>query len=139
MDLSNQLRFFYFKFAFILFLSFPANQKQESGFQQVGGLVTGNNSVFCLQRVTLYLKAKPNSIDFHKGIFLHVLTFSYCSYYSSIVPFTSFVPVGTSYKINFSNVVFGFFSSKVTQYLLKNQYIALVDTPFPFPPVNTMK
>ena len=29
-----------YKFAFILFLSFLKNQKQESGFQQVGGLVT---------------------------------------------------------------------------------------------------
>ena len=30
------------------FLSFLTNQKQESGFQQVGGLVTRNISVFCL-------------------------------------------------------------------------------------------
>ena len=36
------------EFAFILFLSFLRNQKQESGFQQVGGLVTRNISVFCL-------------------------------------------------------------------------------------------
>ena len=32
---------------FILFLSFLRNQKQESDFQQVGGLVTRNISVFC--------------------------------------------------------------------------------------------
>ena len=32
---------------FILFLSFLANQKQELDFQQVGGLVTRNTSVFC--------------------------------------------------------------------------------------------
>ena len=37
---------FSYKFTFILFLSFLANQKQESGFQQVGGLVTRNISVF---------------------------------------------------------------------------------------------
>ena len=43
----NSYRFIY-KFAFILFLSFLTNQKQESGFQQVGGLVTRNISVFCL-------------------------------------------------------------------------------------------
>ena len=31
---------------FILFLFFLANQKQELDFQQVGGLVTRNTSVF---------------------------------------------------------------------------------------------
>ena len=64
---------FSYKFAFTLFLLFLANQKQESGFQQVGGLVTRNTSVFCLQRIMLYVRAMPNSIDFFKGIFLHVL------------------------------------------------------------------
>ena len=34
------------KSVFILFLSFLTNQKQESGFQQVGGLVTRYISVF---------------------------------------------------------------------------------------------
>ena len=43
----NTYRFSY-KFVFILFLSFLTNQKQESGFQQVGGLVMRNISVFCL-------------------------------------------------------------------------------------------
>ena len=43
----NSYRFSY-KFVVILFLSFLANQKQESGFQQVGRLVTRNISVFCL-------------------------------------------------------------------------------------------
>ena len=43
----NSYRFSY-RFVFILFLSFLTNQKQESGFQQVGGLVTRNISVFCL-------------------------------------------------------------------------------------------
>ena len=38
---------FSYKFAFILFFSFLTNQKQESGFQQVGGLLTRNISVFC--------------------------------------------------------------------------------------------
>ena len=37
---------FSFKFAFIHFLSFRTSQKQESGFQQVVGLVT--ISAFCL-------------------------------------------------------------------------------------------
>ena len=55
------------------FCPFLANQKQESGFQQVGGLVTRNISVFCLYRVGLYFKAMSNSIDFYIGIFLHVI------------------------------------------------------------------
>ena len=38
---------FSYKIAFILFFSFQ-KQKQESGFQQVGGLETRNISVFCL-------------------------------------------------------------------------------------------
>ena len=39
---------FSYKFAFILFLSFLTNQKQESGFLQVGGLAMRNIFVFCL-------------------------------------------------------------------------------------------
>ena len=35
-------------FAFILLLSILTNQKQESDFQQVGGLVTRNITDFCL-------------------------------------------------------------------------------------------
>ena len=69
----NFYRFSY-KFGFILFLSFLTNQKQESGFQQVGGLATRNISVFCLERVALYIKAMPNSINFYKEIFLHVIS-----------------------------------------------------------------
>ena len=37
---------FSYKFAFTLFLSFLTIQKQESGFQQIRGLVTRNISVF---------------------------------------------------------------------------------------------
>ena len=58
---------------FILFLSFLTNQKQESGFQQVVGLVTRNISVFCLLRVALCFKTMLNSIDFYGGIFLLVI------------------------------------------------------------------
>ena len=47
--------------------------KKESGFQQIGGLVTRKISVFCLYQVTPYFKALPNSIDFYKGIFLHII------------------------------------------------------------------
>ena len=61
----NSYRFSY-KFAFILFFSFLTHQKQESGFQQVGGLVTRNISVFCLWPVALYFKAMPNQYTFLK-------------------------------------------------------------------------
>ena len=67
----NSYRFSY-KFAFILFLSFLTNQKQESGFQQIGGLVTRIISVFCLKQVALYFKSHSNSIELYKGILLHV-------------------------------------------------------------------
>ena len=68
----NSHRFSY-KFAFILFLSFLTNQKQESGFQQVGCLVTKNIWFLFIASVMLYFKAMSNSIDFYKGIFLHVI------------------------------------------------------------------
>ena len=70
---NNISKRFSYKFALILFLSFVTNQKQELGFQQVVSLVTRNISAFCLKRVALYFKAMPNSIDFGKGIFLHVI------------------------------------------------------------------
>ena len=66
------------KFAFMLFLPFLKNQKEESGFQQVGGLETRNISVFCLKRVALYFKpcriCAPLQIMPSKVIFLHVIT-----------------------------------------------------------------
>ena len=43
----NSYRFSY-KFALILFLSFLTSQKEESGFQQNGGLVMRNTSIFFL-------------------------------------------------------------------------------------------
>ena len=66
------------------FLSFLTNQKQESDFLQVGGLVTRTISVFCLQLVALYFKAMSNSTEFYKGGFLRCYS---CSYYSSMVYF----------------------------------------------------
>ena len=62
-----------YKFPFIPFLFFRRNQTQESNFQQVGDMVTINISVFYLQRVALYCKVMPNSIDFYQRIFLHVI------------------------------------------------------------------
>ena len=59
-----------YKFAFMLFLPFLTNQKQESGFH---GLATGNNYVFCLYRVAFYLKAMPNSIDFYEIIPVRII------------------------------------------------------------------
>ena len=56
------------------FLFCRRNKGQKPNFQQVGGLVTRIFSVFCLKRVTLNFKAMPNSMDFYKGIFLHVIS-----------------------------------------------------------------
>ena len=61
------------KFAFILLLSFLTDQKQDSDFQQVGGLLTRNITDLCLERVLFYFKAMPNSADFYKWVFLHVI------------------------------------------------------------------
>ena len=61
------------KFAFILLLSFLTDQKQDSDFQQVGGLLTRNITDLCLERVLFYFKAMPNSAEFYKGVFLHVI------------------------------------------------------------------
>ena len=36
-------------------------------------MVTKNISVFSLKPFVLYFKAMPNSIDFYKGVFLHVI------------------------------------------------------------------
>ena len=69
-DLVTNLLLFYF-------CPFLQTKKNESGFQQVGAMVTRNISVFCLKRVTFYFKAMPNSIDFHKGILLHVIPVRY--------------------------------------------------------------
>ena len=55
------------------FLSFLTNQKRESGFQQVSGLVMRGISIFCLYRVALYFKAMQNSVDFYKIISFHVI------------------------------------------------------------------
>ena len=56
------------------FCLFFTNQKQESDFQQVGGLITRNISVFLFQQVALYFKVMPNLIDFYKGISLLVIS-----------------------------------------------------------------
>ena len=61
------------KFAFIAFLPFCLNQKQESIFQEVGGLVTKIFLFFCLEQVGHFFKAMPNSIALYIGIFLHVV------------------------------------------------------------------
>ena len=63
----------YYKLAFIPILFFLKNWKEESKLQQVGGQVTRNISVFCLQRITLYFKAMANPVDFYQGIFLHLI------------------------------------------------------------------
>ena len=52
-----------YKFTFISFCSF-IETKTRIKFQQVGDLVARNSFPFCLQRVALYFKGMPNSIDF---------------------------------------------------------------------------
>ena len=54
------------------FFSFLADQKEESGFQQVGGIIARNILFF------VYIESRSTSkscktIDFYKGIFLHVI------------------------------------------------------------------
>ena len=60
---------FSYKFAFIPFLFFRRNKKQESNFPEVVTLVMKNISVLCLQRVALYFEGTPNSIEFNLIIF----------------------------------------------------------------------
>ena len=57
----------------IYFLFFLRYQKQELNFQQVCGLVPRGISALCLKGVALYFKVMPNSIDFYKRNFLHVI------------------------------------------------------------------
>ena len=54
-------------------MTFQRNQKQESNFQQIDGLVTRDSFAFCLYRAALYFKGMPNSINLYKRIFLHVI------------------------------------------------------------------
>ena len=89
----NSYRFSY-KFAFILALSFLTNQKQQSCFQQVGGLVTTTSFVFVFSSFALYFKAMLNSIDFYKGIFSHV------------VPVRIIVPWFHSWHTNYTTTAF---------------------------------
>ena len=60
---------FSYKFAFIPFLSFRRNQKQD----QVSSKLTRNIFDFCSQRVALCFKGTPNSTDFYQRIFLHLI------------------------------------------------------------------
>ena len=61
------------KFNFISFLSFHKNQKQESNFQQVGGLVTSNILLFVDSESRYTSKVCRDSIDFYEIIFLNVI------------------------------------------------------------------
>ena len=70
----NSCKFSY-RFTFIPSLSFHKNLKQEPNCQQVSGLVTRNSLAFCLSRVVLYFRVKPNSIDFCKRIFYMLFLF----------------------------------------------------------------
>ena len=67
----NSYRFIY-KSAFILFFSFLADQKEESGFQQVGGM-TARNILFFVYIKSCSTSKSCRTIDFYRGIFLHVI------------------------------------------------------------------
>ena len=54
--------------------------RRISGFQQVGGLVTINISVFCSQQVTSYSALQPYRIQQN-----FITDCCFCSYYSSMV------------------------------------------------------
>ena len=61
------------KFSFILFLFLLQTKNKNQVFSK---LVVWYRAIFlgfCLRRVALYFKAMPNSIDFYKVIFLHVI------------------------------------------------------------------
>ena len=62
------------KFVFILLTSSSRAEKHESLFQQAGGLVTQKHP-FCLQRVALYFKRIPNSVDFYQEFFYMLFMF----------------------------------------------------------------
>ena len=71
---------FSYNFAFIPFLSFLRNQKQESKFQQVCNLITRNISgfLFIASRALFY-------VDFNIILYGNFLTCYSCSHYSSMV------------------------------------------------------
>ena len=79
---------FSYKLAFILFLSFLKNQKQESGFQQVSDLVTGDISVFCLYIASGTLL--QSQAEFNRLLSRNFLTCYSSSYDSSMHQYTFF-------------------------------------------------
>ena len=77
----NSYRFSY-KFAFILFLCFLTNQKQEYGFQQADGLVTRNIFVFLFTRSRALLQSHT---EFNRLLQRSFLTSCYsCSYTTAL-------------------------------------------------------
>ena len=68
------------KFAFVLFLSFLTNQKQEPGFHQVGRLVTRN--IYFLFIAGRALLQSHTKLD--RRLQKNFLTFYSCWYYISI-------------------------------------------------------
>ena len=64
-----------------LFLSIHRNQKQESNFQEVGGLVTRNISLLVIASRALL----RSSAEFNKLLQPDFLTCYSCSYYSSML------------------------------------------------------
>ena len=73
---------FSFKFAFVPFSFFSRNQKQESNFQKVGGLVTTNICFLFIESKALFQR----HTGFNTLLEGNFLTCYSCSYYSSIIP-----------------------------------------------------
>ena len=94
---ENDLNFnsykFSCKFNFIPFLSFHRNQKQESNFQQVGGLATRNSFTFCLVELEWRStsKVRQNQQTFIKDCYS-------CLYYSSMLV-VSILSVATAFYL----------------------------------------
>ena len=78
---DHNYSFYRFSYSLLSFLSFLTNQKQESDFQWVGGLVTRNISVFCLYRVTRYF----DHAEFNRVLWRKFLTCYSSSYYSFMI------------------------------------------------------
>ena len=79
----NSCKFSY-KFTFVPFLSFLRNEKHDSSFHQVGGLVTRNISFFFFLFIACHALFQSHA-EFNRLLYRNFLTCYSCSYYSSMV------------------------------------------------------
>ena len=95
---------FSYRFAFILFLSFFTNQKQESGFQQVYGLV-----------MFLYSLGKLYFVSFLKEIFLNMQKFEDSIFCSLFCNTRLGKPIESRHTYNISHILKTFLKACVVQ------------------------